>query len=63
VSKKNGNLRLYVDYGSLNKIMIKNRYALSLIGEFIDRLSDAAIYIKLDIRDIYYRIRIRFSDK
>jgi hypothetical protein len=61
--KKNGNLRLYVDYRSLNKITIKNRYILFLIGELIDRLSDAAIYIKLNIRDIYYRIRIRSDDK
>jgi hypothetical protein len=43
--------------------MIKNRYALSLIGELINRLSDAAIYIKLDIRNIYYRIRIRSDNK
>jgi hypothetical protein len=56
-------MRLYVDYRSLNKITVKNKYILSLIGEFIDRLSDAVIYIKLDIRNIYYRIRIRSDDK
>jgi hypothetical protein len=61
--KKNRNLRLYVDYRSLNKITIKNKYILFLIGEFIDRMSDAAIYIKLDIRDTYHKIRIYFSDK
>jgi hypothetical protein len=61
--KKDRNLRLYVDYRSLNKITIKNKHALFLIGELIDRLSDAAIYIKLDIRNVYYRIRIRFGDK
>jgi hypothetical protein len=63
MSKKDEDLRLYVDYRSLNKITIKNRYALSLIGKFINRLFDAAIYTKLDIKDIYYRIRIRFGDK
>jgi hypothetical protein len=63
VLKKNKDLRLCVDYRSLNKITIKNRYTLFLIGEFVDRLSDAAIYIKLDIRDIYYKIRIRSGDK
>jgi hypothetical protein len=56
-------LRLYIDYRSLNKLTIKNRYTLSLIGNFINRLSDAAIYIKLDIRDIYHRIRIRLDDE
>jgi hypothetical protein len=63
ILKKNGNLRLYVDYYLLNKIMVKNEHTLSLIGEFIDRLSDTTIYTKLDISNIYYRIRIRFNDK
>jgi hypothetical protein len=63
VLKKNKNLRLYIDYRSLNKITVKNRYTLFLIGEFIDRLSGAVIYIKLDIKNAYYRIRIRFGDK
>jgi hypothetical protein len=61
--KKDGDLRLYVDYYLLNKLTVKNRYTLFLIGEFIDRLSDTAIYIKLDIRNIYYRIRIYSGDK
>jgi hypothetical protein len=61
--KKDGNLRLCVDYCSLNKLTIKNRHALFLIGEFIDKLSDTAIYIKLNVRNIYYKIRIYFGDK
>jgi hypothetical protein len=63
MSKKNENLRLYVDYRSLNKITVKNKYMLFLIGELINRLSNAAIYIKLNIRNIYYKIQIRFNDK
>ena len=38
VPKKNGNLQLYMDYRGLNKITIKNRYPLPLIGDLIDRL-------------------------
>jgi hypothetical protein len=33
VLKKNGKLRIYVDYRKLNNIIIKNRYTLSLIYE------------------------------
>jgi hypothetical protein len=33
ISKKNGKLRIYVDYKKLNNIIIKNRYTLSLIYE------------------------------
>jgi hypothetical protein len=33
VSKKDGKLRIYVNYRKLNDIIIKNRYILSLIHE------------------------------
>jgi predicted transport protein len=33
VSKKDGKLRIYVDYRKLNKMTIKNRYILPLIYE------------------------------
>ncbi len=47
----------------LNKITVKNRYPLFLIDEIIDRPSDIIIYTKLDLRDTYYRIRIRRGDE
>jgi hypothetical protein len=48
--KKNKNLRLYVNYRDLNKIIIKNRYPLLLIGKTLNRLNGAAIYTKLDLK-------------
>ena len=63
VIKKGGGLRLYVNYHRLNKITIKNRTPLPLINKTLDRLSRAIIFIKLDLKDIYYRIRIREGDK
>jgi hypothetical protein len=62
-SKINEILRLYIDYRALNKITIKNRHPVSLINETIDRLADAMIYTKLDLKDTYYRIRIKSEDK
>ncbi len=56
-------LRLYIDYRALNKVIIKNRHPLPLINKLINRLSDVKIYIKLDLRDIYYRIRIKKEDE
>ena len=52
-------MRLYVDYRALNKIITKNRYPLPLINELIDRLLGAKVYIKLDLRDAYHKIRIK----
>ncbi len=56
-------LRLYVDYRALNKVITKNRYLLSLINKLINRLSGVKVYIKLDLRDVYYRIYIKKGDE
>ena len=63
VKKKDGGLRLCVDYRGLNKITIKNRYPLPLISEALDRLKGAKICTKLNIRAAYNLIRIRKGDK
>ena len=63
VPKKDGGLRLCVDYRCLNKVSIKNRDPLPLISEILDRLSGAKYFSKIDIQDAYYRIRIREGDE
>jgi hypothetical protein len=63
VPKKDGTLRLCVDYRGLNTITVKNRHALPLIQETLDRLQGAKIFTKLDLKDAYHRIRIRASDE
>ncbi len=52
-----------MDYRGLNKIIKKNRHLLSLIGETLDRLQKIVIFTKLDVRDIYYKIRIKKEDE
>jgi len=56
-------IRLYVNYRRLNKITIKNQYLLPLVSELFNRFSYAKIFIKLDLRNIYYRIYIKKGDK
>ena len=63
VPKKDGSLRLCVDYRGLNKVTVKNRYPLPLIAEILDRLNGAKYFIKLDLRDAYHRIRIAAGDR
>ena len=62
VLKKDRRLRLCVDYRSLNKVTIKNRHLLPLINKTLDRLNSTKIFTKLDLKDVYYRIRIQDSD-
>jgi hypothetical protein len=63
VPKKNGGIRLYIDYRGLNKLTKKNRYLLLLISETFDRLVDAKRYTKFDLKDVYYRLRIKKEDE
>ena len=63
VPKKDGSLRLCIDYRGLNKVTVKNRYPLPLISEIMDRLSGSKYFTKIDLKDAYYRIRIREEDQ
>ena len=63
VQKKDGSLRLCVDYRGLNAVTIKNRHPLPLIMETLDRLQGAKWFSKLDLKDAYHRIRIRKGDE
>jgi len=61
--KGGGKPRLCVDYRGLNKITKKNRCAIPLIGEILDRLANAKWFTKLDLKDAYHRIRIKCGDE
>ena len=63
VKKKNGSLRLCVDYRELNAVTIKNRYSLFLISQFLVLVQGATIFTKLDLRSAYHSIRIRKDDE
>ena len=63
VKKKDGSLRLCVDYRGLNSITTKNRYPLPLIPELLDRLRTAKIFSKIDLRGAYNLLRIAKGDE
>jgi len=49
ILKKNSLLQLVQDYRKLNKITIKDKMPLPLIGEVIDKLKEAKYFNKLDL--------------
>ncbi len=63
VLKKNDSLHLCMNYRDLNKITVKNRHSLSLISETLDRLSRVKQFTKLDLKNVYHRLRIRREDE
>jgi len=63
VKKKNGNLRLCVNYWGLNKLTCKDHYPIPLITDLLDAPKKARIYTKINLRNAYHLVHIAKGDK
>lgn len=62
VKKKDGTLRMCIDYYQLNKLTIKNKYPLPRIDELSDQVKGATIFSNIDLRSGYHQIWIKEKD-
>jgi ribonuclease HI len=62
VKKKDGSMRLCVDYRDLNAATIKNKYPLPRIDDLFDQLKGAKYFSKIDLRSGYHQLRVRQED-
>jgi hypothetical protein len=59
MKKKDGTLRLCINFRKLNKVIVKNKYPLPRIDDLFDQMKDAKIFSKIDIRPGYHQVRIK----
>ena len=62
VKKKDGSIRLCVDYKQLNKLTIKNKYPLPRIDDLMDQLHGASVFPKIDLQSGYHQILVKVED-
>jgi hypothetical protein len=61
--KKDGGLRLWIDFCGLNKITKKDHYPLPLIMDLLDSSGKAWIYTKIDLQHAYHLVHIAEGDE
>ncbi|KAF3616825.1 RNA-directed DNA polymerase -like protein [Capsicum annuum] len=62
VRKKDGSLRMCIDYRQLNKVTVKNKYPLPRIDDLFEQRQGASYFSKIDLRSGYHQFRVRECD-
>ena len=61
VKKKDGSMRLCINYRELNKVTVRNKYPLPLIDDLFDQPQGACVFSKIDLRSSYHQL-VRSED-
>ncbi|GFT23875.1 retrovirus-related Pol polyprotein from transposon 297 [Trichonephila clavipes] len=56
--KKDGTMRLCIDYRKLNKKIVKDRYPFPIIEEVLDKLGNGKIFTTLDLKNAFFHVDV-----
>ena len=62
MKKKDGTIRLCIDYHELNRVTVRNKYPLPRIDDLFDQLQGAQVFSKIDLRSEYHQLKIKSED-
>ena len=62
VKKKDGSMRMRIDYRQLNKVTIRNKYPIPRIDDLFDQFQGASVFSKIDLRSGYHQLKVRAKD-
>ena len=62
VKKKDGTLRMCINYRQINKVTVKSRYPFPIIKDLFYLLKGAGVFSKIDLRSRYYQLRVKDVD-
>ncbi|GBG84100.1 hypothetical protein CBR_g37975 [Chara braunii] len=63
VPKKEGELRMCIDYSGLNAITVKNAESLPRIDDLLDRVQGCKYFSKIDLKSEYHQIEVHPDDQ
>ncbi len=62
VKKKDGSLRLCIDYSKLNKVTVRDPYPLPLIKDCIDKMAGCSYFTSMDVVSAFWQVPVAECD-
>lgn len=63
MNKKDGTMKLCINYRQLSKVTIDNKYSLPRIDELFNKLQEAMVFSNIDLRLGYHQLNVRAKDR